>query len=202
MNDMATIEVGTQVARPLKVLVPLIREDLTHGNEAAKNAAMPYFKSAGEKMIEAKPQLGHGEFEPWIKRNFGISASHARNYMALARATANKQNAAPAAPQFSSLDDFRRKHLGQDYRVPGSRRDVAWTDPVKQIIGRVDTDTLNLRKAEMNRAEEREAQRKLALQLIDIGYKALASKLHPDKGGSRDAMARLNAVRDRLKAHV
>jgi hypothetical protein len=52
----------------------------------------------------------------------------------------------------------------------------------------------------LNRVEEREAQRKLGLQLIEIGYKALASKLHPDKvGGSRDAMTRLNTVRDRLK---
>jgi hypothetical protein len=40
---------------------------------------------------------------------------------------------------------------------------------------------------------------KLAMQLIDIGYKALATKLHPDKGGSGDAMSRLNEVRDRLK---
>jgi DnaJ-class molecular chaperone len=40
---------------------------------------------------------------------------------------------------------------------------------------------------------------KLAMQLIDIGYKALATKFHPDKGGSRDAMSRLNEVRDRLK---
>jgi hypothetical protein len=31
------------------------------------------------------------------------------------------------------------------------------------------------------------------------GYKALAAKLHPDKGGSHEAMARLNRVRDNLK---
>jgi hypothetical protein len=54
----------------------------------------------------------------------------------------------------------------------------------------------------LKREQERELQRKLALQLIDIGYKALASKLHPDKGGSREAMSRLNAVRERLKGFV
>jgi hypothetical protein len=42
-------------------------------------------------------------------------------------------------------------------------------------------------------------QSELALRLIDIGYKALAMKLHPDKGGSQDAMARLNLVRNRLR---
>ena len=41
---------------------------------------------------------------------------------------------------------------------------------------------------------EKEAQiaRALGLQLIDIGYKVLVTKLHPDKGGSSEAMTRLN----------
>jgi|SRR6516225_9524127 hypothetical protein len=41
--------------------------------------------------------------------------------------------------------------------------------------------------------------RELAGELIDIGYRALATRLHPDRGGSKDAMARLNRVRDELK---
>ena len=52
---------------------------------------------------------------------------------------------------------------------------------------------------DLTRKQERDAEQKLALRLIDIGYKVLAQTLHPDKGGSRDAMARLNRVRDRLK---
>jgi hypothetical protein len=31
----------------------------------------------------------------------------------------------------------------------------------------------------------------LGLRLIDIGWKVLARELHPDKGGSREAMTRL-----------
>jgi hypothetical protein len=46
---------------------------------------------------------------------------------------------------------------------------------------------------------EREAQRKCAHKLIDIGYKVLAKELHPDKGGSPAVMARLNLLRDKLK---
>lgn len=41
--------------------------------------------------------------------------------------------------------------------------------------------------------------RVLALRVIDVGYKAVAHEVHPDKGGSVDEMARLNAVRDHLK---
>jgi hypothetical protein len=63
-------------------------------------------------------------------------------------------------------------------------------------------ETLNIQRAERKRYEERDAQRTLALQLIDIGYKVLARELHPDKGGSREAMARLNAVRHHLNEAV
>ena len=49
------------------------------------------------------------------------------------------------------------------------------------------------------RDQEVDLHRELAQDLIDAGYRALATKLHPDRGGSKDAMARLNRVRDELK---
>jgi hypothetical protein len=42
--------------------------------------------------------------------------------------------------------------------------------------------------------------RELAAELIDAGYRALATRLHPDRGGTKIAMTRLNRVRDELKA--
>jgi hypothetical protein len=50
-----------------------------------------------------------------------------------------------------------------------------------------------------SRDEEIKLHRELALKLIDLGYRAMATRLHPDQGGSRDAMSRLNTVRDELK---
>jgi hypothetical protein len=57
------------------------------------------------------------------------------------------------------------------------------------------------RQREQVQDKEKEAklQRRLGVELIDIGYKALESKLHPDKGGSQEAMSRLNRVRSLLK---
>lgn len=187
------------VARPLRVLVPLIHADLKQGREAAERAGMPYYQAAGEKLLEAKEQLTHGEFVPWVKRNFNMQIRQAQVYMALAEHTANEKR---GAPRFSSLGDFIRKTgPDPDYNTFASKK-PSWHEPVKDVIGRVDTETLNLKREELKRADEREAQRTLALHLIDIGYKVLARTLHPDKGGSREAMARLNAVRDRLKQHV
>jgi hypothetical protein len=73
-------------------------------------------------------------------------------------------------------------------------------EPVKKEKQRVDFTAL--RQETLERAQERELQRKLGLQMIGIGYRALASKLHPDKGGSREVMMRLTAERDRLKANA
>jgi len=191
-NEIAKLPDETEVARPLRLLIPLIQEDLEHARDAADRAGMPYYRAAGEKLLEAKAQMEHGAFQPWVTRHFKIRHAQARVYMALA-----KENAAAAA--FSSLSDFQRQkgHRSADYH-----KSPEWHAPVKQIVGRVDTDKLNLKREELKRADEREAQRTLGRQLIDIGYKVLARKLHPDRGGSREAMARLNAVRDRLKLHA
>jgi hypothetical protein len=43
------------------------------------------------------------------------------------------------------------------------------------------------------------AERKVALAIINAGFKALAKTLHPDRGGSPEMMAQLATARDRLK---
>ena len=188
-----------RLARPLRVLVPLIKDDLQHGRDAAERAGMPYYQAAGEKLIEAKGQMKHGEFRSWVKRVFEISDTTATRYMNLAK-TISMENV--SARTFSSLSDHIRQTSDASYNLPHTVRPLPGHEDVKRIIGRVDTETLNLKREDMKRQEEREAQRKLALQLIDIGYKVLARTLHPDKGGSREAMSRLNAVRERLKQNA
>jgi hypothetical protein len=181
--------------RPLPVLIPLIEKDLKAASEAAEQAGLPYYKAAGEKLIEAKGQMKHGEWEPWVKRHFKVTPRHARRYMQLAEAAEADQNG--HAGPFSSLRDFIRKETGST-----TNDRPAWREPVKQIVK--DTTQLNLRRAELERRDERALQRELALKLIDIGYRVLAKVLHPDKKktGSREAMTRLNAVRDRLKLNA
>ena len=178
-----------RVARPLKVLVPLIQEDLSR----AEQAGLPYFRAAGEKMLEAKlslsdKEIARGDFNAWVRENFSLGRHQARNYMLLAERMTEKE---VLSRRTTTLSDILTPH--RPHHQP------TWHDPVKEVIARVDVEALNLQRKQMKRAEERETQRKLALQLIDIGYKVLAKTLHPDKGGSRDAMARLNAVRDQLR---
>jgi hypothetical protein len=44
--------------------------------------------------------------------------------------------------------------------------------------------------------------RALFRELIESGYRALALKLHPDRGGSTEGMQRLNALMHRLRRKV
>jgi len=167
-------------ARPLRELVPLIREDLQQGREAAERAALPYYRAAGDKLLEAKSQLPHGEFTAWIASNFSIKPRTARYYMDLAEKTAGQNgNALP----FSSLSDFIRKTSSPTHNRRPPYQEPWWV-------------------REAQRREERTHLRSLLLRLIDAGYRALAIKLHPDKGGSHEEMAQLTRGRDELRRAV
>ena len=171
MSELQT-EREKPIARPLRVLVPLIRKDLQDDNEAAECAGVPYYRAAGEKLLEAKAQIRHGEFTPWVQRNLKIKARQARYYMTLAAATAAQNgNALP----FSSLREFIRHD----------------TKPRPHVAAR---------EAQfLAEAEERAAEEKINKEIVQAGYRVLAAKYHPDKhGGSRELMVRLNKGRDRL----
>jgi hypothetical protein len=197
MTELAANE-PTHVIRPPHLLVPLIKEDLRNAQEASERASMPYKIAAGEKMNEAKGQMAHGEFTGWIRRNFKMGMSQAQYYMQMAATTIGKQK--HAAVEFDSVKDFRRRHLGHDLPTSGGGlRQPAWRDDVKETVQRAREEARRVDAERLSRQQERDAERKLALRLIDIGFKVLSKELHPDKGGSRDVMARLNRVRARLK---
>lgn len=198
MADLATVS-ETAVARPLKVLVPLIKSDFEEGEKAG----MAYFRAAGEKLTEAQEGHFRGDsagFLKWAEKTFGKKRDQIRTYIAAAAT-------APDKP-FKSLRHFQsspKSDGGLGREGPKARpvfRD--WTAPVDAVAERARAEQQRLASvAEMTRREERKAESQLGLRLIDIGYKVLARELHPDKvGGSKEAMTRLNRVRDRLKANV
>ena len=116
--------------------------------------------------------------------------------MAFARATSDTQN-----QRFGNFSEFMREEGGD----PGYGRVIrkpGWHESVKESIDHAKREAVRAREENLTRQQEREADQKLALRLIEIGFKVLAKELHPDRGGSREAMTRLNRVRDRLKQCV
>jgi Protein of unknown function (DUF3102) len=191
MTTVATAS-DTQVARPLRVLVPLIKEEL----DAGYRAGLEHYRRAGELLIEAKSQLQHGEWRAWLKRNFVLSHETARRYMTLARENQTARSSVAFRPRTLSevMGDFR-KYPERSGALGASGKDV------RRIVSQVDVD--RLAKERQSREREAKLTKELAHTLIDIGYRVLAAKLHhPDREGSTEAMARLNHVRTLLRRAI
>lgn len=174
------------IARPLKVLIPLIRADIELGDRAG----MEHYADAGDKLLEAKSQVAHGYWGAWLSKNFDRRPETARLYMRYAEMRADRQNGVgnPVLPH--SLNNMR----GYDVQARARR---AAEQPFRAVLADLDTNLYAQEK--QTREDELRLHREIALELVDIGWKALATKLHPDRGGSKDAMRRLNRVREQLK---
>jgi hypothetical protein len=171
------------LARPLKVLVPLIQSELSAGNRAG----LEHYRLAGEMLLEAREQVAPFKWGKWLSKNFELGRTTAHYYMKLAERIRED----PAVVQRAEQPSIR------SIVTPNARPIHAQWQPVFEATKKIDVDEFaEVRQA---RAEEMQLHRDLALELIDIGFKALATRLHPDRGGSRDAMRRLNRVRDELK---
>ena len=186
MNITAVRKTKTQVSRPLKVLVPLIKDQLVAGHRAG----IEHYRLAGDMINEAKDQIAHGSWTSWLTKNFELSASQARLYMRLARDAEEDEedeDKTSMRARFTSL----RGALGLN------KTRAAW-DPVHEAADRV--NVTRLADERQKRDDELKLHREIALKLIDLGYRAMATRLHPDRGGSVDAMRRLSHVRDELKS--
>ncbi len=187
--NVAVRTTGKQIARPLKVLVPLIQEELIAGNEAG----MEHYVKAGKMLNEVKnsDQVAYGSWGRWLKDNFTLSRATASDYMRIARKVDEEGPACIAS--YTTIDQA----VG---REPRTIKSVTKKNKLKSLFDGVDkVNVTRLADERQSRDDEIKLHRDLALQLIDLGYRALATRLHPDAGGSRDAMTRLNTVRHELK---
>lgn len=180
---LAKRERETTIARPLKILVPLIQADIEQGDRAG----MEYYADAGDKLIEVKEsgQVAPHRWSAWVLTKFDRSERTCYRYMRYARLRCRGTAASISLSEMEG-DTKRlreRRHAERAY---------------KEAIRDVDTDIY--KQERQTRVDETRLHREIAIELVDIGYKALATRLHPDRGGSKDAMRRLNRVRDELKS--
>jgi hypothetical protein len=185
-----TAQVATRqsraIVRPLKVLIPMIQGELQMGNDAGRE----HYTNAGTLLIEAKDQVPHGSWGTWLSKNFDMHRSTAAGYMRWAR-TQNEGGAA----HFSSM----RQMTGHSERQREERRSKQHQE-FKKVMRDMARDEYVQQRQSLD--TEIKLHRDLAEELVDAGYRALATRLHPDRGGSKDAMTRLNRVRDELKQYA
>jgi hypothetical protein len=181
MRSAVAIRPKTQIARPVGVLVPLIQEEIAEGN----SAGLEHYRQAGELLLEAREQVADFKWTKWLKANFALAQSTAYDYMTLAE-------------RFRENPDLFRtsgKSLFEIVR-PAERQKRA----ARRAAFKLDKPVDLFDAVRQARTEETRLLRLLAMELVDVGFKALATRLHPDHGGSEQAMRRLNRVRRELKS--
>lgn len=84
MSEKALVLADTSVSRQLSDLAAIARseDDLAMGAAAD---AVGHAIQAGLALIEARDQLDHGSWHPWLQENWGRSLNRAQSYMRLAR---------------------------------------------------------------------------------------------------------------------
>lgn len=179
MTSALAAKVKGPISRPVKVLVPLIQEELAAGD----SAGLEHYRNAGEMLLEAREQVAAFKWTRWLSQNFTMSRTQAWRYMKLAER--GRSGAGTLTDAIGEKNRDTRRHVGR------------W-QPIGEFTAGVNVDRLGQER--QARDEEVRLHRKLAIELIDIGYKALATRLHSDHGGSDAAMRRLNKVRRELKA--
>jgi Protein of unknown function (DUF3102) len=187
VNKPVTVQSGRKIGRPLKMLIPMIQSELQQGNAAGQE----HYRVAGEMLIEAKDQVSYGQWGRWLTKNFDMTNRTAQQYMRWAR----EHQLRSGASQYRSL----REMTGQSAREREDRQSPQ-QQRFKRVLRDVTRDREDFMQERQRQDEETSVHRKLANELIDAGYHSLAKLLHPDRGGSKDAMSRLNRVRDELKA--
>jgi hypothetical protein len=181
MPSAVAVRAKSQIARPLPVLVPLIQEELDDGNRAG----LEHYCQAGELLLEAREQVAEFKWGKWLKANFALSRQTAYNYMTLAERIREDPDIVkvPLQTMWSIVHPKEQKRNAARRAAFKLHKSVDLFDAARQA-----------------RAEETRLHRLLAVELIDVGFKALATRLHPDHGGSEMAMRRLNKVRRELRS--
>jgi hypothetical protein len=189
---IAKVTEGRKVARPLKALIPLIQSELQQGNSAGHE----HYMRAGQMLIEAKDQIAYGAWNRWLTKNFDLSKTTANVYMRWARENEHLDGGAVEVP-YRSIRDMtghteRRREQNQ------STQNKRFKDVLRDVM----QDRDAFAQERQRHAEEIEAYRELAEKYCNTAFYALAAKLHPDHGGSKNAMAMLNRIHEDMKQYA
>jgi hypothetical protein len=196
MNNDKTLAKNSEktLGHPLSEIPPLIKTRLKRiesEREQFDQITLEDKREIGELLLEARDQLAHGQWSPWLKKNFQWSQSTATRYMQLGeiRRPTNLKN--------TTFADIIREHVNPNYDKRTRGVEPEWKEWVKAQVKqakRIDVETATSRR------EHEEIIGRMCNRIVNIGYKVLAVELHPDKqGGSDEKMKCLNEARETLR---
>jgi hypothetical protein len=176
-----------RAARSIQQLAALIRKDLEAGDRG--------YTDAGHKLLEARQNFLSRSVNKKGEPRKNLSPVEARAFFAWAYREFDRQPNQLRVYMRMALGELNKARAGK--RSGKTTASFSWEDRINaefEFKGFEEED-LDDEAAERTFREERKGQHsELILRMINLGYKALALKLHPDNGGSNEEMQRLNAA--------
>jgi hypothetical protein len=191
MTTMA-VKDRDEVMRSPAVLKPLIESQV----ELGFRAGVSFFKRAGVLLLEARD--GIKSDQAWARYvealrpdGMRVAPQQATQWMRLGRS--ERLGLGHTSVDSARRDPRTRRRSPHDGRGGAGRSTSS---------DQVDQAEAHRRAEQADFHEQRRQERAEMLLLIDAGYKAMAMKRHPDKGGGKDAMTLLKEVRDILRKYA
>jgi hypothetical protein len=194
MQNSKTLEKPSrELAQSLQSIATRVKRNLGKMQEIIKSETYNLRIEIGRDLISAQDLCKKGKiaFKGWLADNFDMCETEAYNAIRIAKtATPDRK--------FSSVTEHLRHHNPNYARprqpVSDDGDDVADT---RKILGGISDDIFFDRAKDASK--ELHLKKKMAIELVDAGFRALSIKAHSDTGGSDDAMRRLSEVRKALK---
>jgi phage N-6-adenine-methyltransferase len=129
-------------SRPVAVAqaLPDLAQAIEAAHQAAYRAALPHAIRCGELLLEAKAQVAHGQWLPWIEANLTLRPRQCQGYMRLA---ANRDALNAQAATHLTIDGALALVAERRAHPPGSGS-VEWHTPAsyldwaRQVLGEFD----------------------------------------------------------------
>lgn len=164
--------------------------DIRDAHNMVENAArstVEYAIHAGELLIEAKAQVRHGEWLPWLEANFPGSERTARGYMQVA---SNRQRVADLGSYREALAELAEPRAVATTEAPGDEEEAQShydTPPVSEV-GFDEPDPVQASIIEQVREREGEEAARAAAESMNVAYPEPVPSLapEPDFGEPKD----------------
>ena len=150
-----------------------------------KNKAGEAILEIGKRLIEAKAQLQHGEWLPWLRDNVDISEDSAQRYMKIAREWSNTDSLRylnlSKALKLVELEPAEREAFMAEKHDVGGEEKTVYEMTIKEL-----KESLKARESEIERLK---AEPKAVTAVEQV----------PDKERERELEDNIAALKDRLK---
>lgn len=208
MEEIMTYETDLPEVRDIDTITAEI-------NILKENAGITIIE-IGRRLIEAKEQLSHGEWLPWLRDEVQFSEDTAQRFMRIAKEYGNSlSNTAPVrylgvskALQILALPDFQREDfISEKHEVDGEEKSVF--EMTKKELDQAIKEKLELQNQVdeySERADELEEQvDKLEVQLraaqedLKAAKEVTAIEVVPDKEAEEKLRAEIKELKDKQK---